>query len=53
MQKQYKEDLEEFINLTKWSRGTLADNKYPNEDWHLNFYQSHSLEELKKFIDNL
>ena len=48
MQKQYKEDLEEFINLTKWSRGTLADSKYPNEDWHLNFYQSHSLEELKK-----
>ena len=48
MQKQYKEDLEEFINLTKWSRGTLVDSKYPNEDWHLNFYQSHSLEELKK-----
>ncbi len=53
MQKQYKEDLEEFINLTKWSRGTLVDSKYPNEDWHLNFYQSHSLEELKKFIDSL
>ena len=53
MQKQYKEDLEEFINLTKWSRGTLADNKYPNEDWHLNFYQSQSLEKLKKIIVNL
>lgn len=53
MQKQYKEDLEEFINLTKLSRGTLVDSKYPNEDWHLNFYQSHSLEELENFINSL
>lgn len=45
MQKQYKEDLKEFINLTKLPRGTLVDSKYPDEDWHLNFYQSHSLEE--------
>lgn len=53
MQQRYREDLEEFLRLTKLPRGPLNDKDFPNEYWHLNFYQSHSLEELRRFIDGL
>lgn len=53
MQKKYQEDLDEFLKLTKTKRGSLVDKDYPNEYWHLNFYQLHSETLLKDFIKNL
>ena len=53
MQRKYQEDLEEFIKLTKTKRGLLNDKDFSEEYWHLNFYQLHTEEELKKFIAGL
>lgn len=53
MQRKYIEDLKEFLELTKAKRGLDADKNYPNEYWHLNFYFSHTEEELKEYITKL
>ena len=53
MQKKYQEDLKEFIKLAETKRGLLNDKDFPEEYWHLNFYQLHTKEELREFITSL
>lgn len=53
MQQRYQEDLKEFLKLAETPRGEFYDKNYPLECWHLDFFHTHTKEELNNFIKEL
>lgn len=51
MKRKYQEDLDYFLNFAEQKRGKTLDKKYPNESMHLDFYFTHSKDELSGFIE--
>lgn len=51
LKEKYLQDLNYFLDYANHKRGIENDEKYPEETFHLNFYLTHSEEELYEYIN--